>query len=227
MFLPFMDYFAKLVFWLTPGSLLMQVANIHTIFNIAIALIFLPFTGFFEKVLYFMVSEGKPDKDEIRPKHLDESMISTPAIAIGMALKEISRISDNIADMLSKCDGMFKKYDSDMIEKVLKKEDKIDKLVDATSKYLTLVMRQSISRDEFNRCMGFINILRDYEQIGDIIEKNIVYLAESKYANNIHFSEEGQKELTIMAEKVKQMTQIVNAALVTNSCYLAERAKKV
>ncbi|MCL0067866.1 hypothetical protein M1N67_02910 [Peptococcaceae bacterium] len=50
--------------------------------------------------------------------------------------------------------------------------------------------------------MGFINILKDYEQIGDIVEKNIIYLAESKYANNIHFSEEGQKELSIMAEKI-------------------------
>ncbi|MCD5405759.1 MAG: Na/Pi cotransporter family protein, partial [Desulfotomaculum sp.] len=75
-------------------------------------------------------------------------------------------------------------------------------------------MRQSISRDEFNRCMGFINILKDYEQIGDIVEKNIIYLAESKYANNIHFSEEGQKELSMMADKIKQMIHVVNAALV-------------
>ena len=88
-------------------------------------------------------------------------------------------------------------------------------------------MRQSISRDEFNRCMGFINILKDYEQIGDIVEKNIIYLAESKYANNIHFSEEGQKELSMMADKIKQMIHVVNAALVTNSCYLAEKAKKM
>ncbi|MCL0043797.1 hypothetical protein M1M96_01780 [Peptococcaceae bacterium] len=43
----------------------------------------------------------------------------------------------------------------------------------------------------------------------------------------IHFSEEGQKELSMMADKIKQMIHVVNAALVTNSCYLAEKAKKM
>ncbi|MCL0033029.1 hypothetical protein M1N06_04730 [Peptococcaceae bacterium] len=54
--------------------------------------------------MYFIVPEEEPDKDEIRPKHLDESLISAPAITIGMALKEISRISDNIAEQISYAD---------------------------------------------------------------------------------------------------------------------------
>lgn len=225
LFWPFASLLVELVTWLTPHSPGFQVANMHAIFNITIALLFLPFIVWFEKLLKLILPDQETENGEIKPKHLDAALISAPAIAIGMAMKEISRISDSVAMMLAQCDSILKKYDAQTIAAILEKEDKVNKLAQATNQYLTLIMRQSISRDEFNHCMSLINISKDYEHIGDVIDKNIVYLVESKYAKDIHFSQEGQLQLEAMVQKITEMLQLVNTAFVTNSCYLAEKAK--
>ncbi len=224
-FMPFVHPFAQLVTWITPNSPGFQVANVHTIFNIVIAFMFVPFTSQFAKVLEFIVPEKPSPNGEVKPKFLDDSLITTPSIAIGLATKEIMRISDKIYYMYSRTDEMFKKYDPQIVEEALQKEDQVDILSEETNKYLTKVMRQSISRDEFNRCMGLVHILKDYEHIGDVMEKNIVYLAESMYANNSDFSEEGHREITLMHNKILEMINVVNTAFATNNCNLAARAE--
>ncbi|MEG6615844.1 Na/Pi cotransporter family protein [Peptococcaceae bacterium 1198_IL3148] len=227
LFLPFVSLFADLVTWITPNSPGFQVANVHTIFNISVALIFLPFTAKFAKLLEFIVPEKQTTSQEIRPKYLDESLITTPSIAIGMAQKEIMRITDLVTDMVMRCDNLFKQYTETLAEEVLDKEDKVDMLSEATNVYLTKLMRQPLSKEEFNQCMGFVNIVKDYEHIGDVIEKNIIYLAESKHANNSEFSPDGHREITVMLHKLIEMLQVVNTAIVTNNCYLTERAKEL
>ncbi|MBM7854034.1 phosphate:Na+ symporter [Desulfohalotomaculum tongense] len=227
MLLPFVGLYADLISWMAPNSPGFQVANAHTIFNVAIALLFLPFIDQFAKVLEFIVPEKQSANGEIKPKYLDDSLITTPSIAIGMASKEIFRISDIITEMVSKCDQLFKRYDSQITEELLQQEDSVDYLSEATNQYLTKIMRQPLSKDEFNRCMGLIHIVKDYEHIGDVIEKNIVYLAESKYANNTDFSSDGHREITAMQHKIIEMLHVVNTAVVNNSCYLAEKAKSL
>jgi phosphate:Na+ symporter len=224
-FLPFVGPFADFVKWLAPNSPGFQVANIHTIFNVGIALMFLPFTSQFAKLLEFIVPEKASNTVEIKPRYLDESLITTPSIAIGMAQKEVIRITDRVTEMVMRCDHLFKKYDESITEELLNKEDEVDKLSEATNSYLTKLMRQPLAKEEFNQCMGLVHIVKDYEHIGDVIEKNIIYLAESKHANNGDFSPDGQREITAMLHKLIEMLHVVNTAIVTNNCYLTERAK--
>ncbi|WP_031516577.1 Na/Pi cotransporter family protein [Desulfofalx alkaliphila] len=224
-FLPFVSPFANLVTWITPNSPGFQVANVHTIFNVAIALMFLPFTAQFAKFLEYIIPEKDMTVKEFKPRYLDDTLISSPSIAIGLATKEIIRVSDNVTEMVRKCDQLFKEYNPEMVEELLNKEEKVDQLSENINKYLTKIMRQSISRDDFNRCMGLVHIVKDYEHIGDVIEKNIVYLAESKYANNADFTPEGHREITVMLQRIIELMTVVNTAFVSNSCYMAEKAK--
>lgn len=224
-FIPFVDYFAMAVHWLTPNSPGFQVANANTLFNVATAVIFLPITNQFTKVLVLLIPDQQTKGTECTPRYLDNSFITTPALALGMAQKEIIRISDRVTAMIIKCDSMFKNYDAAVVEEVLAREEEVDRLSDACNNYLTKLMRQPLSRDEFKRCIGFVNIVKDYEHIGDVVEKNITYLAESKYANMVDFSADGNKEITAMVHKTIEMMHVVNTAIVNNSCYLAERAK--
>lgn len=226
LFLPFVSPFVQLLQWMTPNYGF-QVANAHTIFNITIALLFLPFTSYFARALEIIVPDKASDEKQIAPRYLDESLLATPSIAIGMSQKEIIRITDRITEMVMRCDQMFKNYNSELVAEVLKKEDEVDILSEATNRYLTRLMRQPITKDEFNQCMGLVHIVKDYEHIGDVIEKNIVYLAESKYANNVDFTEDGYKEITAMVHKTIEMLHVVNTAIVTGSCNLANKAKEL
>ncbi|RYD06689.1 hypothetical protein N752_03170 [Desulforamulus aquiferis] len=202
-----------------------QVANVHTLFNLAIAALFVPFVSHFARFLEIIVPEKKEASADIAPKYLDESLFSTPEVAIGMASKEIMHISDHVTDMTKQVYPLFKTYDPDLAEQIHQKENHIDLLSTATNKYLTHLLRQPLTRDEFNKTMGLVHIVRDFEYIGDVIEKNILYKAESKYVNNLDFSTEGHTDIYTMHTKIVELTHMVNTALATNSCVMAERAK--
>ncbi|AEF93451.1 Na/Pi-cotransporter II-related protein [Desulfotomaculum nigrificans CO-1-SRB] len=226
LFIPFVSPLAKIISSLIPSPGF-RVANMHTFFNVAIATLFLPFINQFARLLELIVPEKKDINGEIRPKYLDETLFSTPELAIGMAAKEIMHVSDHVMDMAKPIYSLLKTYDPDLAENVKKKENDIDILVNATNKYLTRLLRQQLTRDEFNKAMGLIHIIRDYEYIGDVIEKNILYKAEGKYANNVDFSAEGHKDIITMHNKVIELLHVVNTAFATNSCMLAEKAKSL
>jgi len=151
-FLPFTIPFAEFMQTLAAGPGF-QVANAHTFFNIAIAFIFLPFTSYFAVFLEKIVPERKERFTE--PRYLDDSLIGTPSIAIGLALKEIIYISDNTVKMLKEVKKVLDSYNSDLVESILKTEHRVDRHTLATRQYLTQVLRNPISKEEITKWCGF------------------------------------------------------------------------
>lgn len=212
-FLPLTVPFANLMQAMTtvPGF---QVANAHTFFNITIAISFLPFTSYFAAFLGKII----PDKKEpgTEPKYLDNSLIAVPSLAIGLALKEVVYISDNTVRMLKDSKLVLDNFDQELIEDILSLEDKVDEHTLETRQYLIKVLRNPLSRQEFIKCLRLINIVNELEIIGDVIEKNILYLAESKQINSSEFSDEGKEELDLLHEKLLTLANIVNNVIFTN-----------
>jgi len=221
LFLPFTVPFAEFMESIAsaPGF---QVANAHTFFNIAIAVIFLPFTSYFALLLEKIVPERKERYTE--PRYLDDSLIGTPSIAIGLALKEIIYISDNTVKMLKEVKIVLDNYNSDLVESITKAENKVDRHTLATRQYLTQVLRNPLSREEFTRCLRLINIVNELEKIGDVIEKDLLYLAESRKINNAKFSEEGRKELELMYNNIYKLANMVNHIIMTNDSRMTYNA---
>ncbi|MHB8917636.1 MAG: Na/Pi cotransporter family protein [Desulfocucumaceae bacterium] len=226
LFLPFVVPFEGLMERLT-SSVGYQVANVHTFFNIAIAILFLPFTTKFEALLTKIVPEKKEATEVFRPRYLDIKLINTPAIALGLATKEINRTFDYVYDMTKDVASVLEKNDISLLNKVAKNEERVDILFKEISEYLTNVLRQPHSRQEFLKCMGLINIVNDLEHIGDIIEKNVTYLAQCKIDGHCAFSEEGWEEISIMHKRVCEHMQMTNTAFVTSNRELGNKAYRL
>lgn len=223
LFLPFVGHFAALLERITssPGY---QVANAHTFFNIAIAVLFIPFIKQFSALLMKIVPEKKEAGEVFKPRYLDMKLINTPAIALGLATKEINRTFDYVYDMTKDITRMIEKNDVSLLDQVAKKEERVDILFKEISEYLTNVLRQPHSKQEFLKCMGLVNIVNDLEHIGDIIEKNVTYLAQCKIDGHCTFSEEGWDEISIMHKRVCDLMQMTNTAFVTSNRELAQKA---
>ncbi|AEG58917.1 Na/Pi cotransporter family protein [Desulforamulus ruminis] len=225
LFFPFVSQLSKLIssFTASPGF---QVANTHTFFNITMAILFLPFIQYFAKALEILVPDRKDDLDQVKPKYLDENLLSSPDLAIGMATKEIIHISDHIQDMVQSIYPLLQSFNQDKADKILQKEDKVDRLSLATNDYLTKLLRHHLIQDEFNRAMGLIHIVREYEFIGDVVERNIIGKAENMTMKNLEFNPMDQKEMLLLHQKTVQLLQVVNTAVATNNCYMADKAKE-
>ena len=199
-----------------------QIANAHTIFNVSVGLIFLPFTTLLAKQVYRILPEVEQVKG-IDPAtwHLDDSQISHPAFAIELAQTEISRMSKIIARMLRAIIHPFTTDDpgKDEIypqltihEGIDMREEKIDFLDEKVVDYLVKIGRQELSNQQMSEVYAMISIANDLENIGDIIHRNMVPLAAKRLQLKSDFSKEGKKELIAFHVKVsKQMSRLRDA----------------
>ena len=218
--LPFVQPFADFTNATTtnPGH---QVANAHTIYNILVAFVCLPFLNKFESLLGKLIPDKKESKDMQIPRYLNEESIKSPVIGIGLATRETLHMSDHISDMTFVILKVFKENDPELLEFMMEKEKYVDVLAKETSQYLAKILRQTLSKDDFNRCISLMNIVNDFEHIGDIIEKYIIDLAKGKSKISYDFSEKGWQELTDMHERICEITRMVSIALATNNLALA------
>lgn len=199
-----------------------QIANAHTIFNISVGLIFLPFTGILAKQVYRLLPRIEETKG-IKPAlwHLDDSQIATPAIAVKLAQTEMLRMIKILSRMLDACFHPFindePKQDEvyaqlSLIDGIDMREEKIDFLEEHITNYLFQVSRGELNALQAEEAFSLISMADNMESVGDIIHRNIVPLIYKKQALKEPFSKEGEKELVAFHTKVmKQMSRLSEA----------------
>src|SRR5699024_5533254 len=109
-----------------------QVANAHTFFNLAVALVFTPVAGPVTRLVERIVPTSE---DDSTPKYLRRDALSDPAVAIKLALRETVRISDQVAVMTELAVGSVNtgRWDPEHIEG---REAKTDRLTREVVDYL-------------------------------------------------------------------------------------------
>ena len=199
-----------------------QIANAHTIFNVSLAFIFLPFTTFFANTIMRLYPDKKQEVG-IQPViwHLDDGAISTPALAIDLARSEISRMAKILGRML---DAIIEPFITNeplqdelypqlsLVAGIKMREEKLDYLEERIVRYLRKIGQQELSEHQIRDVYGMMSIVNDIESIGDVIEKNMIPLAAKKTSLNRDFSDEGKDELTNYHSKVcKQVSRLKQA----------------
>ena len=198
-----------------------QLANAHTIFNVSLGLIFLPFVGIFSKIILKILPEEKADKAKdlkLTTRHLDYSMISTPALAIDLARVEISRMAKLLGRMLEAVIIPFlsKTPEQDkyiphlsLLEGIDTREETIDFLEEKIDDYLIQVSREQLTKAQVGEIFKMMSIANDIESIGDLIHRNMVPLIAKKESQECDFSHEGKEELSIYHTKVVQQIKLL------------------
>ncbi|MFC1839917.1 Na/Pi cotransporter family protein [Thermodesulfobacteriota bacterium] len=86
------------------GDIARQIANAHTIFNVSLGIVFLPFVPFFSNLIKKLLPDKEgPVSIEIKTKYLDETSITSPAMAamaIELARRELSYMAEILGRML-------------------------------------------------------------------------------------------------------------------------------
>ena len=231
-----------------------QIANAHTIFNVSLGLILLPFTTFFAKLVVTILPDKEVETGLIPAAwHLDWKRTSTPGLAINLARAETSRMAKLLGRMLRaiiipfvsdeklidkeafsksefnlllqeipKKDEIFSQLS--LLEGIEMREKKIDYLNENIGHYLIQIARQGLSEEQANEVYGMISIIKDMENIGDIIHNNMLRLIKKKRLLGIDFSDEGKEELMIYHNKAcKQIDRLREAFKEVNM----EKAEKI
>jgi phosphate:Na+ symporter len=171
------------------------VVDFHVLFNLALAAIFLFLTEPVARLATRLMPHQPDVDDPARPRHLDPSALTTPALAIGNAAREAIRIGDVIEQMLTGMLTVLKNNDRMLAEKLRKMDDVVDDLYTAIKLYLTQISRQALEEKEGRRWADIVSFTINMEQVGDIIERIITDLEDKKIDKGRSFSEAGMQEI--------------------------------
>src|SRR6185436_19001373 len=105
-----------------------QVLHFHVLFNVALALVFIGLTERVARLVQRVLPESSNAAVQAAPRYLDIAAISTPALALANAAREALRIGDTIEQMLNGMLHVVRTNDVEMIEKVIRLDDDVDRL---------------------------------------------------------------------------------------------------
>ena len=192
--LPFLDPFVGLVA-ASAADPARQIANAHTFFNVAISLLFLPFQPLAARLIIAAVPDRPETEQRFGTRYLDARFMEQPSLAIGQASREASRMADIVQGMLRDAAAVFRSGSQELLEEVVRRDDQVDYLEREVKLYLTRLDRQIMTEDLARREIGLLGFIGNLENIGDIIDKNLMELARKKLYQGRRFSEPGEAEL--------------------------------
>lgn len=72
-----------------------DIANFHTLFNVVVTLLFLPFTKLLAKLAEMTIPDKPGEKQDIEIPVLDERLFNSPAVAIQQAKSAVETMARN------------------------------------------------------------------------------------------------------------------------------------
>jgi len=200
-----------------------QVVNFHLAFNVALALVFVPFTGLFGRWAEQLMPDSPQANDESAPRYLDPAAQGEPALALAFAARETMRMGDTLEAMLRGAMTCLRGDDPEPLEKISRLDDTVDRLHEAIKLYLTDIRRQPLDAEEGRRWTDIMSFTTNLEHIGDIVDKNLLELAAKKIRYSYHFSDEGLQEIEALNLRVLENLQLAMNVFVSGDRQLARR----
>ena len=171
------------------------VVYFHLAFNLALAAGFLFLTEPVARLAERLMPDRPDEDDPSKPRYLDPSALTTPALAIGCAAREAMRVGDVVEQMLAGVLTVLKTNDRALAERLRQMDDVVDDLYTAIKLYLTQVSREALDEKEGRRWADIVSFTINMEQIGDIIERIITDLEDKKIDKGRKFSDAGMAEI--------------------------------
>jgi len=206
-----------------------QIANFHAGFNLALAILFLPFVNLVAGQLNKLIAEREGPEVPGQPKYLDESALESPALAVSAAARETLRMGDELQAMLHDTLTAFRTDDRKLAEAVATRDDAIDRLCEEVKTYLLRIQPESMSDADARRSMEILQYATNLEHAGDIIEKNLIELAIKKIKNRVNFSEKGFGDIAALHADLLETLRLSLAVFMNGDVTMARKllAEKV
>jgi phosphate:Na+ symporter len=199
--LPFLHPIADALSRFEPNASRMT-ADFHTAFNLVLAIVFIAPLGWLATLLTRFLPERAKPNNPATPLYLDEAALSTPSVALSCAEREVLHVGDIVETMLSQTMTALMTDDRRLVADISRMDNAVDKLDEAVKLYVTRITRESLDERDGHRAMEIVAFSINLEHIGDIIDKNLMELAQKKIRRKLAFSRQGASELEAFHQEV-------------------------
>ncbi len=199
---------------------MVEVAIIHTIFNIVATVVFTPI----KKLLYKLCERCVPDKEEKEhTAFLDERLFTNATLAISECRRLTTEMAEFSREALGLSIELLEKYDEAKLERVKKLENITDKYEDKLGTYLVRISKNDLSESDSHSVSRLLHSIGDFERISDHA-LNICDSANEIKEKKIEFSKDANAELKVVCDATVEILNIAVDSFVNDD---AERAAHV
>jgi phosphate:Na+ symporter len=178
-----------------------QIANVHSLFNVGNAFIFIWFTGPLARLVEWIVPK-RIEPTGIAPMYLDDMYLEHPAMALDQVRRELVRLAELDRDMLAQSFGVATTGTPTDFARLRQLEDDVDTLHGAIITYLAQLSQKNLDAPQLAQLYKYIGITNYLENVGDIIENNVLVDAMKRVRLGVFISPSTMEVLSTVHKKV-------------------------
>lgn len=189
-----------------------QIANFHTVFNIATTVILIPFAKKLADLSFTLISGVDKEQEEKSLVYINKSMVKDAPAAFTDVRAEINRMLDFVRENYDESIEIFKNYDEDKYDSIFKREEVINYLNKEITRFIIDSLELPMNANTSSNFASYLRISRDLERIGDHI-KNIAEVAKLRDDQRLTFTDTSLEELSELHSTLEKMFDTVRGDL--------------
>lgn len=192
-----------------------DVANFHTLFNIVVAVVFLPLVN------PLISLSGKIVKDKTESTKMDQELamldsrfLDTPNVALEQCRKVINIMCDTGRESFNVACDLVNQYDEQKHQIVNDNENFLDKTETVLGEYIVHITEQPLSAKQNIFATELLHTVGDMERIGDHID-NLAEEAAIMHNDGIKYSDESMEEFSYLQAAINEILETTSKAYET------------
>lgn len=200
-----------------------DIAVIHSLFNIISTVILMPFCKWIEKLAMITVKDNAKEKERDIFDTLDERFFSMPGFAVEKCRELVSSMAEISEKSVETAVNLVNAFDKKCFDEIMESEEIIDTYEDKLSTYLVRLAGCNLADKESREVTELLHVIGDVERISDHAV-NLAEAAQEIHDKDIRFSDEAMNEISTISKAVNEILSLAVEALVNED---NETAKKV
>lgn len=171
-----------------------QIANLHTLFNIATSVLLFPFSRKLADLSFKLIPGVDKEQEEMSLQFINKHIVKDASATFTDIRAEINRMLELINQNYKEAMALLYKFDEDIYDEIFHREQVINYLNKEISAFIIDSLGLSMNEETSSHFASYLRISRDMERIGDH-SKNIADVAKLKHEEKMIFTDDAVKEL--------------------------------
>lgn len=198
-----------------------EIAFVHSIFNIITTILLLPLSNLLVKLAYKIIPDSQKEDKTV---WLDERLLASPPLATSQCRQKAKGMAKVSKAALQDAIGIMFRYDQKIADKVEEGEQRLDMMEDKLATYMLKLSQKELTEADSKTITELLHTIGDFERIGDHAI-NIAKISQEMSESGLEFSEEAKADFVTLFAAITEISELAVNAFNKNDLALASKVE--
>lgn len=189
-----------------------QIANLHTLFNIATTILLLPFSKKLAELSIRLIPGKDKEQEEMSLQYINKNVSKDAHATFTDVRAEINRLLDIVNKNYQYAIDLLIKFDEDKYDKIFQTEKVVNHLNKEISAFIIDALSLPMDEETSANFVSYLRISRNLERVGDH-SKNIADVAKLKEEEKLDFTNIAYQDLETLNYTIEKMLEVMREDL--------------